>query len=452
MYSLPIIALIIFSLIGAIYAFLLAKRVGRALNFRTLIILYYVAINLLSGVVHLSKISGQSRGFFDATTAQPDVVASATLGNLLGLFALCVGCTLRLPAQTTGLAHPPLLSNDRRILFALLAIITPLAFYSFRVLQHYIDTVGYTRGVTIDQGMARYVFLSSWTAWVICFVALLLLSRTRTPLVAMLILAASSVGIISLASWSGGRTEGLVTLAPLLIVTAYRLRGLRRPAAIASAAVALAYITSVTAERLGPSSSTQSSLFTWLDWEIGRFSMLGFATEYVNQHGPLLGETYVATLSNLMLGILRMLGFDAPNPNLRLMLDITGVETLGRNVSYVVAGMSAELYINFGIVGIVSGFFLLGMAVGAVDTRLTTSNSLLTQFFWAFLGINLLFRTISSDASAIGYYLLYSGLPVVLAGVLSILSARHLTQNHQLPSPDAPTRYRSRAIARQTRR
>ncbi len=149
--------------------------------------------------------------------------------------------------------------------------------------------------------------------------------------------------------------------------------------------------------------------------------MLGFADTYTTQGGFLHGETFVQALMNVTLGVVRLLGLYVPNPPLRSMPEITGQAILQSDQTHVVAGLNSELFINFGYAGIFVGMLLLGLFAGWVDRRFAKAENLIAQLGWAYLGSLVIFRTLAADANALASFLIYSGAPVLVMGVLAYL-------------------------------
>lgn len=384
-----------------------------------MLVVNYILVIPISGIVHLLAIPNQPRGFFDLLTTNGSEISTATLGAITGLVFLCLGCLWRLPAASV-MQHPVMGNGERWIAALSLVAIAPLALSGLITMLAYSAVADTVRVISIDQGLARYVFLSHWMAWVATICALLLMSfnplRGRIWAL-MLVGGAVTITAASLA-WTGGRSIIIVMALPVVLLAAHRFRGVRWLALPLSLVVAVLYFVNITQERL-VGTRQSSSIATWIDWEWGRFSMIGFAEHRVMADGFLYGETFLAAFANVTLGLLRFAGIPVSNPDLRSMPEITGEFILGNTQTYVVAGYTSELYINFGFAGIAIGMFLLGWVSGVVDTKFAQSNSLLTQLFWAYLGVLLIFRTLAADANSLGSYLIYSGLPIAVMAAIA---------------------------------
>lgn len=407
------------SLFGIFFAVFFAKKSGSLFNFRTILLLNYAAVSLLSGVVHLLRIPGVPRGFYDVTSAPPEVALTATLGSLLGLLGLTAG--LSLGNFRTERVVPANMS--RRSIFAIVIVgvgITPLVFQSLRRVEKIAETANTTRVLFFEAGDARFVYMSQWVVWLIAF-AVLFFSSTRlykSNIFAQTSLLGGVILIATTLSWTGGRAVLIVMTLPLLLTLMAKIRNLKWLLLPALLVVAFFNLVSISNTRFANSTSS-SSLFSWLDWEWGRYSMLGFAEQEVESRGYLFGESFAWAFSNVSGGVLKLLGVQPPENGLRSVPSITGEVLLGNDQTYVVAGLNSELFLNFGFTGIVVGLFLLGIITGWVDTKFSKADDLLVRLLWAFVGTLLVFRTLASDGNAFGAFLLYSGSPLLAAVFLS---------------------------------
>jgi hypothetical protein len=172
-----------------------------------------------------------------------------------------------------------------------------------------------------------------------------------------------------------------------------------------------------------------------IDWELGRFSMMGFAQDYVDKNGLLWGETFAAAVWSVPFGILKILGLARDIRLPTTITEVSGQSILGSStLTYVVPGMSAELYVNFGLVGTCVGFFLLGRAIAFVDQRYAAASSMPLKFSLSYLGVLLIFCTISSQSGAIFNYAFFTGLPVMIMLALSVSPVRGRSGANEVPS------------------
>jgi len=164
-----------------------------------------------------------------------------------------------------------------------------------------------------------------------------------------------------------------------------------------------------------------TGLSDWVDWELGRFSMLGFALQTVDRYGLLYGETFLNSVLQPISGLFRLLGMELALSSTRSSMEIAAEQLLNSSTAvYIVPGLSAELFLNFGAIGVLFGYFALGRLCGWIDGRFIKSSSALTQLAWAYTGM-LVVKSIAYGSNQIITGLLYTGFPILMVAYLSYL-------------------------------
>lgn len=421
---LALLALGTSALVGGLVAHHIARRLGRALNFRSMLLINYILVNQVSGIVHLSQIQGASRGYFDATAVtDPAILETAIVSSTVGLVLLCVASLHGLPLPPDrGLTEPTApwtLPTERRAAWTLSAVLAPLTLFSMLQIQQYVSDLDATRVISVAEGYARYSFISGWFVWVVALATIAAVSGKAgtSKLFVLVVAGAAMIAIVTSLAWSGGRSVIIVMALPLLLVLLPKLDGLKWLALPTAVAAATSYILSVTETR---SIGSGSQLATWLDWEWGRFSLMGFAKQHVDAHGYLLGETFFAGILNVLFGAFRLIGIGIPNPPLRMSMNITGAELLNSSTAiHIVPGLNAELYMNFGILGVAVGYYFLGRLANWTDSKFVSSEGAILKLLYAYIGTLIVFRTISADSGSIYSYLLYTGFPLLAIAFVS---------------------------------
>jgi oligosaccharide repeat unit polymerase len=399
------------------------------LNFRTLLLLNYVLVVDVSGIVHLSAVPDAPRGFYDllADIGDPGIELGV-YASFLGLAGLVVASLQKLPAapaKDVSLSAPWLVREEKFLVAFLVLALVPLGIISTMQLQAYADASGTERIIALTDGNARTSYFSNWLTWGVSFLAVAVAgSRAgRGRLMVFLVGAGATLAITAALAWTGGRSIIIVMVLPIVLVLLPRLRGVRWLAVPAAAVAAASYMISISQTR---SASTGGFNFaTWLDWEWGRFSMIGFAQKSMEVHGPLYGETFLAGLSNVFLGIFRLVGMYIPNPDLRTSTELSGELILSSSDQlYVVPGLTAELFLNFGLVGVALGFYFLGRITSWADRKFLEAPTVLAKLTFAYVGTLLVFRTVAADSGSILSYLIYSGFPLIIAALCSKVARR----------------------------
>lgn len=439
---LPSILLCVTGVYGLIVAVRIAIVLERVANFRSIIIAMYIVVNVASGVAHLSGIETSNRGYFDLLQ-HPERILVATLTSCLGLIVLCAGCLRRLGDAPKGAsASVSTLAGTGAPLFVSALIMFPAVAGALASIRSYAATLDTERIISLDGGLARLGFLSQWSTWVISFIFLALCATRigRSRFLVVCLLLASCVVIVSSLAWTGGRAIAVMMSLPLVLAVWAILGKFRLVLAIALSLAAAGYSASVIASRTANYASDNFGLVSAIDWQFGRFSMMGFADEYVSGNGYLLGETILSGVLSVPFGVLKLLGLADGVVLPRSVTEISGDHLLGSSsATYVVPGMSAELYVNFGLLGIVLGYYFLGRIIAVVDDSYAETPDIALKFGLAYVGVLLVFCTVSSQSGAIFSYALFTGLPVMVLLVWRLRARpRDVAAESRAPTPSEP--------------
>lgn len=427
-----LLVLVLSTVIGTVTCTHIVKRTQRVLTFRFLLVANTVLIGPVSGIIHLSRFDGASRGYYDVTVSPGAGVA--TIGTALATLTVCA-VTARIPPGVGRLhyALPTIARKQRLLLLSASAILLPVSVYAILKVQRFASDSGLVRLISVDQGFARYSFISNWFVWAVSFTALLAVASTRikAPLIAALIVLAAVLAVAASLSWTGGRSIILVMTLPLLMVTVPQLGKSKAIVGFGVSAIVLYVVITVSGVRSQTSTAAAYlGVPTWFDWQWGRYSLLGFASNYSTHTGLLWGQTFVASISHFLEGSARLLSLRLGGDGLHEVTEITGAQLVGDSKAiYIVPGLTAELYLNFGLVGIVLGIAVLGKLVTWCDRRLDGSSTPISKLGWAYVGTLLVFRCLTSSSGAILSYLFYIGFP--LLAVCLIANFPHRPSRHR---------------------
>lgn len=425
--KLEILLLTVSSVVGVALAGLIALRLRRILNFRSLLLLNFVLVYPVSGVVHLARVRGASRGYVDIAFAHDPALATATLATsaaALGLY----------PTALVGLKrsrsyHPDagdwLRLSERRLLLIAIAVLLPISLWAGAKVTAYVATLSQSRVIGLSDGLARFSFLSNWFVWAVAFGAIVVLARARSTIVSLAVLSGSSMMIAGSVAWSGGRSILLVLLLPLLVVILDRLRGPKLVPLIVGGVALLYWSAAITQQRQRDQRTEIGSWASSLDWQWGRFSMFGFADRHLSSFSTVQGETFVASAASVVNSITKLLGVQLIDPVARPSVAIAGQDLLGNpNRRYIVPGLGPELLLNFGVLGVFIGFACLGLAVAWVDGRYARASSAVSALSWAYIGSLLVLRTLTSESETFWIFLIFTGAPLLVVWGLSAYMRR----------------------------
>jgi oligosaccharide repeat unit polymerase len=279
-------------------------------------------------------------------------------------------------------------------------------------------------------GSARYYFISRWFAWGASLIATYVLLRLKNPKpwkisAATLISAAAA---LANTFWRGGRSEGLMAVLPLILMT-FRLHPVASKQSIrAIGMMLLFYVVSITLLRgRGDIASPITDIF---DWHAGRFSMVGLGLEMAGNYGHDWGLTMLAPLLQTLNAPFYLLRLQEPFPVPYAITNLTGLYLLGDHTrTGIVPGSICELLYSFGIVGVPVGYYLLGRMV-AFTSRHAEFGGTVGGTMAAFYVITLVCTgIIPGTMTTWVYYLVTLGFPCIflwaleLTGVFGLIRA-----------------------------
>lgn len=394
------IQLVFCALGGVAAAVYFWRRGGDGLFLRVILIGNYLVSYVVSGMVHVWRL-GESRGYFDALAGVPagagyGLVAAAA-ATTIGLLALIVGL-IPTSERTHRHSHVVALGRTSRrlslIVGGLLLVITVAALLRVRGVAAALDS---DRIIAVSGGEARFVALSGWLPWAVTLIALALVIRTRTVTSAWvntLILLVSVATILASTMWNGGRAQLVFTVFPLIVAMYPYLGKIRLPLIGAGCLALIPVVTVLTLGREGnPTAPGRLDVGGLIDWQWGRFSMVAWADHYASIHGAILeGETIIRGFFAVPNAYLHLLRLDVSFGD-RSLVEITGEWFRGTPEQiFIVPGLTAELLLNFGMMGVAVGYLLLGWITGRLADWFRDSPFEWTRLLIAYLATIIVFQ------------------------------------------------------------
>ncbi|WP_341746615.1 O-antigen polymerase [Dermatophilus congolensis] len=396
----------------------LYKRGHDGLCLRTWLVIDFAITYVVSGLIHLTGTLSTSRGFYEAIPNNPysndTGLLQAALTTPLALSALTIGLLIRWRRNNTptnSATYSMATSHPILTLTAGLTLTTAAAIGSIRIRGHLANSAG-ERVIGVDGGMARYAFLASWMPWGVLLLALWSITRRKNPAADMrnALIMAACTGIIAVnSSWTGGRVDIVVFSLPLLILVLPWIRGLRTPLLIAGAGGALAVIYNQTISRAGVTSFDVPAL---LDWQWGRFSMVAWAARFATEHNYLNGETLMSGFLTVPAALLHFAG--VPTQTWRSIVQYSGWWFSGsEELIFTVPGMTAELFINHGYIGVAIGYLILGLVTSLIADTYRHCRTELGRALLIYIAAILLFQTVTAQSGATTPLIIMTGAPLI---------------------------------------
>ena len=413
------------------------RRGGDGLFLRQLLLVNYFVSYILSGLAHVLYWS-HSRGFYDAMAGSPPGesgrVVPAAIATAVGLLAVIAGLlytspppAVRRESYSFGAEHP----RTSIAIGAIVTMVTGAALVRVQGVAAQMDTA---RIIAVSGGEARFVILAGWLPWGVSLLALGLASRGvhRRVWWNAIVLAGAALVIASSLMWSGSRAHLLFATFPLLVVMLPLVGKLRTPLVILGA-IALAVV--VSAETLsrqtGPVTSQGLDVWSLVDWQWGRFSMIAWADHFTQVHGSLNGETFDRgfwAVPNAFLHFLR-LGISIGG---RSMVEITGSYFRGSSEQiFIVPGLTPELMANYGIVGVAIGYAILGLLSGRLADWFRDTRFEWTRLWLAYMATVVVFMAPVAQFEAFFQSIVTDSFPLVILMLVERFAHRQRVQKDE---------------------
>lgn len=454
-------------LVAISFAMLLRAAVvtGSFFNGYTLVLAAFLLTYPVSALVHLTGANYVSLGFYEIAALDPHTqrhhVYFSLVLVLLAQLALWWGLA---PARPQVHSDQPHIVHVRSRLLALFGVVftmigitgTWLLFSGSSEFLEEITTVDRTK--VLDPGTARFVFMSEWLSWGILFaLTAFLASRTskRHAIFTLAVLVAASACTVVNLFWTGGRAENLLALLPLIfVVKKISSRILKSFTAIVSVGIMgiIAFETFARTSvllnggfdylvRSGMSTGQliANQLAAVLDWQMGRYPTISLAFDMVNRYGHGFGSTLLYGVTATINAPATLLHISAKVPEPEAMTALVGQYIYGNpTMTGVVPGTLAELYYNFGVLGTVGGFFVIGRIAKhciSVTHSARDMGTLLLNFY--VLTLICLFAIPMTATSGL-YFLATDGFPILIFCLIEqtmIHLVNPLPKIHQMRDP-----------------
>lgn len=418
-----------------------AVKTGSLLNGYTLVLGTFLVTYPLSAFVHLTGKDYVSLGFYEIAALDPHTQAHHVNLSLalvlLAQVALWWGLKPGRPAAPLSSLHFVRVRSTLLILAGTLFTLvgaagTYLLFSGSGEALEDIATVNNTR--EIAAGTARFVFMSEWLSWGIIFLLIAFLASRAGkdhPKIALAALAGGSTCMLVNLFWTGSRAENLLAVLPLLFVVKkiapQHFRHFVSVIAVGVTGIIVFETIARTTALLnsgfdyfaqGAISTSQfaaNQLAAVLDWQLGRYPTISLAFDMVNRYGHAFGSTLLQGVTMTINAPATLLHLPLKVPEPQAMTSLVGQYIYeDPSINGVVPGTVAELYFNFGVLGVISGFFVIGRiaryCIGVTHSTVDIGTALLGFYVLTLLCVS----TIPTTATLAVYLLATRGLPILL--------------------------------------
>jgi len=162
---------------------------------------------------------------------------------------------------------------------------------------------------------------------------------------------------------------------------------------------------------------------------MGRYPAISLAFDMVHRYGHAFGSTLLQGLAMTVNAPATLLHISAKVPEPEAMTALVGQYIYNDpTINGVVPGTLAELYFNFGLVGVIGGFFVIGR-IARYCISVTYSAADMGTLLLAFYVLTLLCVSTIPATATLGVYLLATtGFPVLVFCVVEQIVARSVSR------------------------
>jgi hypothetical protein len=418
-----------------------AVKTGSFMNGYTLVLGTFLLTYPLSAFVHLTGKDYVSLGFYEIAALDPHTQLHHAYLSLALVFLAQLALWWGLaPARPQISLNGPRLIRVRSRLLLLAGLVFTLVGIAGTYLLFSRSGESFEDIATIDntrqlaEGTARYAFMSTWLSWGIIFLlTAFLVSRANRnyPRVVLGALVGGSACIFLNLFWTGSRAENLLAILPLIFLVKKIAPQYFRPYATIVAIGVMEIIVFETFARTttfmnsgldylaqsGMSSSQflASQLAAVLDWQMGRYPTISLVFDMVNRYGHALGSTLLQGLMVTVNAPATLLHIPLKVPEPQAMSAIVGQYIYeDPSINGVVPGTLAELYFNFGVIGVIGGFFAIGRGAKYCISIEHSAGDIGALLFSFYVLAVLCISTIPMTATAFLYHLVTNGFPILV--------------------------------------
>jgi hypothetical protein len=287
-----------------------------------------------------------------------------------------------------------------------------------------IELQNFRRVIALSGGNARYAYLATWGVWGVIFLGSAILEKLRLPKFSKFVVAGVTIfTIFQLLNWTGARLAPLIYAATFIIGNIRHLESARR-LLIPIGVIGYFIFAVVTTNRrkMGYSGEQGFNILDILDWEAGRFSILGGSIWTANHNGYLRGESFVFTWNLLTEGIQKILDLPAQLEigNTQSISQALGNGLLGSDkVNYIAPGILVEMFLNFGFLGMLFSVSFCIILLNRIQYHYQNSPNNVSKMLYFYFGTSLISCLIlSSSMSLLGAFV-FNPVPIYLAFLYS---------------------------------
>jgi oligosaccharide repeat unit polymerase len=375
----------------------------------------FVVVYPLSALFHLSSIERQ-KGFFPLVSQsqgiQYDLIVYSYIIILIAMAAMLI--PIGFLSKNRSKEMSLICINKKNLLWCAIFCFIFSGIGIGNLFNNISEMAVIDRTRSFGGGSARYVFFLSWFPWgILLLISYFFLRNFPKSKKKQIILILFSLVLILLSCfWLGGRANLVINILPLIFLVRRLRPFMLKYVVLFSGLLITSAILMATILRSGHVNSIPlwNHVIQIIDWQMGRFSMVGMGQVIPPSSTSTIWYGVVSTV-NILTKVLRLPEFmTLPTP----ISSITSEYVLGDPSSHcVVPGSVMELYYNGGIPGVVLGYACIGVILG-LCIRIMRKTRLLSIYLLAtFLVVTISCSFFSGTVTSWVYSVFTVGLPLI---------------------------------------
>ena len=426
------LALLAASMLCGVVGLLVLSRLWNSegqIEWGAMVLVAFGLVYPVSAFAHLVVTEGERFGPFDLVISKTGGPSVGLIYAALGLIAVALmGLVIGMGrVQTQGTGDACRLRVRRWLLVTLGLLFCAFGAWGYLVLfdspAGILERIfSIDRSSPIPVGLARYYNMSRWMSWGVTFLSAAALggkSLGRPWLALVVLWCVTALGLASVI-WQGGRGDTILVTVPILVI-ASKMRPMVAKKFLWQLAPVLVLVFGViTVERVV---LLNSPGFWWavrevLDWQVGRFSVVGLTVDMTRSVGFALGSTipfgFVETL-NVPSSLLKVENLVS---SIRPMTSVLGEAIIGDpEVNGFLPSAIGELYYNFGVIGVFLGFIAAGIILHWCFRTMARARSVGGLLIACYIALQLCISFLSGSVTLWIYFVVTLGLPALVLGV-----------------------------------
>jgi hypothetical protein len=240
----------------------------------------------------------------------------------------------------------------------------------------------------------------------------------------VILISATGIILFIALRWTGSRLLPMLFLAVVILNAPQLSRKIRGIMVLLAPIFLGIYIYATTLNRIGTFDYGKNTFNFggFLDWQVGRFSILGATLKINSDVGILQGSTLAGSLVQSVSGIARLIGitlFNDVDSYLSVSQEFGVVVFSDPNNRYLAPGLIVEIFRNFGLIGLILFSLLTPIITHWLYVKSFRKYNIISRLLFGYYTIAFVFIAFLSSSESLIAYFFYYPMPLILLILLN---------------------------------